>query len=528
MTDPLRSHGTRLPTPQSEPAIATQVPNNAGGYVFELDPLTRATRFLILGTTGGTYYAKEQEHTKQAAEFIIGLANDPDNAPLLLRLVQEVSLAGRAPKQNPTLFTLAALASSRIDRIRAGALELVPEVCRTGTMLFIFITYLKQFRGLGRGVRSAISKWYTDKEVSQLAYQAVKYRQREGWTHRDLLRLTHPKTAEPGRKRLFDWICGRDEHSDIELVDAYQRIQTADPQQAATILANTPLPWEAIPDTLLSEPTIWTILLPGMGLTALIRNLGRLTSLGVIAPFTDESGLVATRLINEDNIRKARIHPFTVLNALATYNSGRGFRGKLAWTPVPEVVRALNKAFYISFGNIEPADKRTLVALDISPSMDGSKIANSALSAREAACAMAMTVVRTEPEYMTCAFAGNFQQFTLTPEMELTQIVEICRRFHFDRTDCSVPIMWALQHGIRVDTFIVYTDNETWSGRIHPFQAINEYRDKTGIDDAKLVVVGMTATNFTIANPSDRGMLDVVGFDTAAPTLISDFSRGNI
>jgi len=36
----------------------------------------------------------------------------------------------------------------------------------------------------------------------------------------------------------------------------------------------------------------------------------------------------------------------------------------------------------------------------------------------------------------------------------------------------------------------------------------------------------MTSNGFTIADPSDAGMLDVVGFDAAAPALIADFARG--
>ena len=42
---------------------------------------------------------------------------------------------------------------------------------------------------------------------------------------------------------------------------------------------------------------------------------------------------------------------------------------------------------------------------------------------------------------------------------------------------------------------------------------------------AKLVVVGMTATGFTIADPNDAGMLDVVGFDAGAPQVMADFVR---
>jgi 60 kDa SS-A/Ro ribonucleoprotein len=41
---------------------------------------------------------------------------------------------------------------------------------------------------------------------------------------------------------------------------------------------------------------------------------------------------------------------------------------------------------------------------------------------------------------------------------------------------------------------------------------------------AKLVVIGMTATDCSIADPNDSGMLDIVGFDTNIPALISDFA----
>jgi len=41
-------------------------------------------------------------------------------------------------------------------------------------------------------------------------------------------------------------------------------------------------------------------------------------------------------------------------------------------------------------------------------------------------------------------------------------------------------------------------------------------------------VVGMEANDFTIADPDDAGMLDVVGFDTAAPSVMSDFIREDL
>ena len=85
--------------------------------------------------------------------------------------------------------------------------------------------------------------------------------------------------------------------------------------------------------------------------------------------------------------------------------------------------------------------------------------------------------------------------------------------------------MPALRHVIAKPSraFVIYTDNETWAGQIHPVQALQTYRERTGA--AKLVVVGMASNGFSIADPDDADMLDVVGFDTAAPGLIADFVR---
>ena len=46
--------------------------------------------------------------------------------------------------------------------------------------------------------------------------------------------------------------------------------------------------------------------------------------------------------------------------------------------------------------------------------------------------------------------------------------------------------------------------------------------------DARPVVVGMVSSGFSIADPADPGMLDVVGVDTGTPQLIADFARGTL
>jgi 60 kDa SS-A/Ro ribonucleoprotein len=95
----------------------------------------------------------------------------------------------------------------------------------------------------------------------------------------------------------------------------------------------------------------------------------------------------------------------------------------------------------------------------------------------------------------------------------------------FGATDCALPMLYAQARKRQIDTFVIYTDSETWAGDIHPAQALRDYRHASGID-ARLVVVGMVSNGFSIADPNDPGVLDVVGFDTATPQLISDFARG--
>ena len=136
-----------------------------------------------------------------------------------------------------------------------------------------------------------------------------------------------------------------------------------------------------------------------------------------------------------------------------------------------------------------------------------------------------MVTAKTEPAYHLMAFSSTFMPLDIAACSRLSDVIHRTANLPFSGTDCALPMLWAMSSKAEVDTFIVITDNETWAGDIHPCQALRQYREKTGIP-AKLVVVGMTATEFTIADPNDAGSLDVVGFDAAAPNVIASFSRG--
>ncbi len=287
----------------------------------------------------------------------------------------------------------------------------------------------------------------------------------------------------------------------------------------------TGLPREALPSAWLKEPRVWEALLPGLPLTALIRNLATLTRVGLLTPKGEATAPVIARITDRTALRKARIHPIALLAALTTYKSGRGVRGSATWTPVPAVVDALDAAFALAFENVEPTGARTLIGLDVSGSMSSGTIAGiPGITPRVGAAAMALTHVRTEEAVRVMAFADDFVPFEIGKAESVDSVVQRTAALPFMGTDCALPMLYALERRLTVDLFLIMTDSETWAGTIHPDEALRRYRERMGIP-AKLVVVGMTSNGFTIADPNDGGMLDVVGFDAATPALIADFAR---
>src|SRR5205823_3020438 len=104
--------------------------------------------------------------------------------------------AGRAPKNDPAIFALAMCAKLGDEATRREAHRALEKTCRIGTHLFHFARDIEAFGGWGRGTRRAVAGWYTNMPAEKLAFQAVKYPSRDGWSHRDLLRLAHPKTDD--------------------------------------------------------------------------------------------------------------------------------------------------------------------------------------------------------------------------------------------------------------------------------------------------------------------------------------------
>lgn len=548
-------------TPQTEKAEENQVKNSAGGYVFQIDQWKQLERFLILGSDGGTYYATPQKLTRENAKVVQAcFAEDPSKTVIK---ILEISESGRAPKNDAAIFALAlCMADPKWGERGTNkqgpnpAFEAIRAVCRTGTHLFQLVELLNEWRGWGSGLTKAVGNWYTQRPVKELEYQVTKYRQRHKFTHRDVLRLTHPEADTPEHQTVLRWIthgkeglgelmvaplvvksgcaiesgCSRTYPAVGPLSDylaAFEELQACtEPKKACVLIHAHRFGFEHVPSELLQSSEVWEALAAHMPLGATLRNLGNLTAKGVLMPLGNNLQMVLGALQNEEAIKKARIHPIAVLLASGVYGQGHGDKGKLKWTPIPQLVEALGRAFHLAFQTIVPTGQRIMIGLDVSGSMYGNPVPGCpGVDAATAAAAVAMTIARSERQWHCLGFSHVLVPVGITPSMNLQQVIQTMRQILMGGTDSSLPMKWAMQNGVEVDAFVTITDNETWAGTMHTHQQLRAYRDKTGIA-AKSAVMAVTSTGFSIADPADPLQMDFVGFDSHAPSLLADFIRG--
>lgn len=595
----LNNTGTSLNTQQvpRKGHEEIMIKNSAGGYTYTISDEDLIDRILILGTSANTYYSSAEKLTSDSIDSIKRMVSE-GKGQMVVDHLRSVYESGRAPKQDPTFFVLALLTQSDIPLdVRKSALQIVSHM-RTFTQLYSWVSLKKQLanghKGFGRATRSALLELFKSKTGQQLVYQGSKYNSRkigtETWTIADVISCAHvpSKVLSPdsqvavaymvhgieSAQKVADKYVGHQQCTEVmQYLYAVEAVKssTCTTDVASQMIRQFHLPREVLSTHLLTDLNIWKALLytthvgaggqvqhrVTMPITALIRNLGVMSSRGV---FDDETitNSVVGYLRNQHILRNGRVHPVALLVAKLTYQSGRGLKGSLSWPVSQPIVNALEDAFYLAFGNIEGTGKRILHAVDCSGSMSSSSCSVPIITACQAVGTLVMEAVKREHRYHQSVLAkgenSNYVQdvvlfkHTLEPVTvshtdRLDKIMRTIQDNNFGSTDCALPMVKALEtyrksHGTQglYDAFIVYTDNETYYGTVHPSEALDNYRKVTGID-AKMVVVATTPTRNSIGffqrggqpkKDNSTEALNIAGFDLNAPTLIKNFIESGI
>lgn len=552
--DPLAAVSTiRTPQNQPIPGRTDQVRNAAGGFVFAKDLFTRLEDFLILGTTGGTYYVDQGTLTFDNAQVVFDAVAADGLRAVALAVDVSDGRPPRAPRNEPALFTIAAAITCGDLETRRAARAALPKVARTTNHKAAFFGYWKNLHGkptaggtaprIGRLTRGAFADLFLSDPPDAVAFKACKAAARktgsgEPFALRDLLRIAHPKADSEQRKTLFGWIAGNvaDEQARAVLpsVDAFlTATAVTTPEQAMRVVTERGVPWEFLPDAVLTSPAVWEALVDTVGMTALLRNLARMTRIGALRPMADSTRRAAARLTDPTELAKGRIHPLDVFLALRVYAAGWSQPNPRAeahrWTPVPQILDALEESYKAAFGHVQPSGRRLLIAVDSSGSMSwggGVSVGGTPIgSPYKIGCVMAVILSRIE--------RGNAHVIDVDTSVHSSRVTartnlrEIANwRPSGGGTDLSLPFSWARSQRLNVDGVLVLTDNETWAGASHPVQELAAYRSAMN-PAARAVVAAMTATGHTIGDSGEPGVLNIAGFDASLPQLVTGFVRAS-
>lgn len=597
-----KQRNTRRRTPDRKPIPGREkemIQNHAGGYSFATTEMQRLMRFLIVGADTNTYYQDQRILVKENAANVQKCIEADPRA--VVDLVVDVSLNGRALRQDAGLFVLAMVAAYGVDLpcpsmpnredydvdasleydsaaadylsekesydraadARSYALSVMHRVARTPTALYTFANYVGDMRGWGRGLRRAFARWYTMKPLDKLAMQAWKYKQRGGFSHRDVLRLAHPMTDEMDRNRVFEYMTHPDESpltkglpkykngrvkgfgvsalDQIAAAEEVLHLGKGDDKRAAKLIQKYRLTHEAVPSELKKSPVVWEALLEDMPLQAMVSNLGRLASVGLLKPLSEGQKKVVAELSNSEAIQRSRMHPMRFLIAAKQFKAGRG-RSGMSWTSNAKVMDALDDAFYGSFGNVVPTGKSLLVAIDDSGSMQGSftgdvmGIPN--FTPAEAACAMGLVLYKTEPNCHMIGYSTSYKEWkNLSSKIRIDSLTRLVGGG--GGTYTALPLHYVMDKGLDVDGIVSFSDNETWAGGYWGYgysssgksgkvsELLPQYSRKVG-HSVRFINCAVTATKCTDTDPNNKDMFEVAGFDSRVPTLVGEFLAGNV
>lgn len=498
-----------------------QILNNAEGYVFSIDDMNYLKRFLILGVETNNYYVNKNQILNEASDRIKTIIATRGRE--VIDMLMEVSDLGLAPKNDPAIFILALCASDQNLETRRYALSKLDKVCRIPTHLYHFLAFIKNRRGWGRTLKRAVAKWFNDKTSKDLAYSLTKYMQRDGFSASDALRLAKPVPQSEEHRIIYNYVTYTDKKKTngrefllekanyfnesanyLKLVD---RLPMMTESELCEVIERYAIPYEAIP-TEKRTANIYKALIKKSGLTWLIRNIRNIENHSLFED-SNVANLYASRF-NKEAILKSRLHPINIL---------MGF----GYTDNELVNQTLNNAFYDAFLNVEKTGKRLYVGVDCSGSM-GTRIDSSNITSMQVAACLAMQFLKTEDKPIVKGFGDSMIDLNLEVNDDLYEVMRKMEALDWKTTDCAQPMLDAIKNKLMVDCFIIITDSETYAGQVHPFEALKQYRKWSGIN-AKMIVMATSTSGFSIADPSDAGMLDVVGFSSDVFQVINYFLK---
>ena len=326
-----------------------------------------------------------------------------------------------------------------------------------------------------RGIRNAILKF--DR------YQLAKYKgEGKEISMVDLFNLTHPKVqhANPEQKKAWkDLMEGNLVSFDTWETEISNSKDDADRKKI----------WE-------------TLILEGkLGYMALIRNLNNFEKYNISLKAKDRA---VRDLIDPIGISKSKQLPFRFFTAYENV-ADRSYKD------------AVSEAMDIAVSNTPELPGKTLIAIDISGSMQGETIKKAAI--------FAASLAKANKNADVMVFDTEAKMFPVSSRTPVVDIVKTLCDMPDGGTDTASVFDYCISHKIKYDRIVIISDNQSWAG--HANTAYRSYRNQLdinpfvyAIDIAGYGTVDLSGGNvFHLTGWGDR-LLDFIGQAEKGDSLV--------
>ena len=505
---------------RSQPqAPATDTVNKAGGKAYSLGAEAALAQLCLTGTFNQTYYSQGADQLDQILKV------SQQVTPAYLAQLALYSRQNGLMKDTPALLCaiLAARSVPHLELVIHGVID-------NGKMLRNFVQMVRSGvtgrRSLGSAPRRLVRQWFDRASDWQLLNASVGTRP----SLADIIKMVHPTPKDPTREALYAYFLKKPHRQDDlpEVVQALEAFRTngCGPLPKAPFNLLTGLSLQAEHWKELAIQSTWQT--TRLNLNSFVRH-------GVFQNglrFSDKklTQLIANRLKNPTEIRKAKVFPYQLMTSYLH-----------ASKEVPKAVRlALQEAMETATENVPKIEGNIAIGVDVSGSMHSSVTgyragATSKMSCLDVASLIAAVILRKNPEAELIPFSDNIPKHDLNPFDSIMTNAEKLSKLPWGGTDCSLPPRYLNRKGAEIDALIMLSDNESWIDTENRrswnpgTKVMKEWeRLKKANPQAKLVCLDLQPNTHTQA-PTRSDILNIGGFSDQVFQVIRDFltSKGD-
>lgn len=482
--------------------------NQEGAPAYAFSPKHRLAQYAATGCLNGTFYAGAEAQLAT----ILDLCREVE--PRFLAKTAVYCRERGYMKDTPAL--LAAVLTLRGPEFLPQVFD---RVVGNGRMLRNFVQILRSGavgrKSLGSRPKKLVQRWLNRASEKDLLNAAVG----NAPSLADVVKMVHPKPAEPWREAFFAWLIGKPYDAAAlppitQAFEAWKRDPGGEPPE---------VPFQML-TALDLDAAHWARIARSGGWQMVRMNLNTFARHGVFA-MEGMAEVVADKLRDPAAIARAKVFPYQLLAAYRA--AGRAM-------PLP-IREALQEVLEISLMNVPELPGRVVVCPDVSGSMQSPVTgqrgsATTSVRCVDVAALVAAALLRKNPETRVLPFETDVVSVALEASATVLTNAETLAAVGGGGTNCSAPLALLNREKARADLVVFVSDNQSWvdavrHGATATLKEWETFRQRN--PEARLVCIDIQPYGTTQA--AERGdILNIGGFSDEVFKVLAAFAAGRL